>query len=103
MALRRPEQAADSAGSPAPGPSAVRRSIAQGASAKFSRHRVTQGDGDSDSKSSRYLLSLSLPRSGDVVPEANDRFFPVLVLEAEHADAGGAAVEEPPRGRRQAE
>ena len=45
----------------------------------------------------------SLPRLGDVVPEADDRFVAVLVLEAEHAHAGGAAVEEPPGARRQAE
>ena len=45
----------------------------------------------------------SLPRSGDVVPRADDRFVSVLVLVTEHAHAGGAAVEGPAGLRRQAE
>src|SRR5215468_11628267 len=39
----------------------------------------------------------------DVVPEVEDRLVAPVVLEAEHAYAGGAAEEHPPGGRRQAE
>ena len=49
------------------------------------------------------LADGSLPRLSDVVPQADDRLVPVLVLEAEHAHAGGAAEEEPPGARRQSE
>ena len=42
----------------------------------------------------------SLPRLGNVVPNADDGLVSVLVLETEHAHAGGAAVEEPSGLRR---
>src|SRR5262249_6642567 len=44
----------------------------------------------------------SLPRFTDVVPQSDDRFVTSVVLEAEHAHAGGAAVEQPSESWRQA-
>src|SRR5947207_10186489 len=52
---------------------------------------------------SPVVVTASPPRLPGVVPQADDRLVAAAVLEAEHADAGGAAVEEPPGGRRQPE
>src|SRR5262249_12869053 len=40
----------------------------------------------------------SLPRFTDIVPQADDRLLTGVMLKAEHAHAGGAAEENPPRG-----
>src|SRR5262245_38509548 len=45
----------------------------------------------------------SLPGLSDVVPQADDRFVSAVVLEAEHADTGGAAEEKPPGAGREPE
>src|SRR5207247_4159718 len=48
-------------------------------------------------------LHASLPGMRDIVPQADNWFLTAVVLEAQHADAGGPAEEKPPGARRQTE
>src|SRR5262249_44563814 len=43
-----------------------------------------------------HLYLASLPRTSDVVPQADDRFITGVVLEPEYANAGRAAEEKAP-------